>query len=105
MRFSILLLIHIEEKILPARAFRMKGEVDALNKSQAPIVLANAAQVQLHQGDATQALKLADDAIKGDPFLKEGYEVCAKVLKKLGRDADAMRDQQKAATLILHLDL
>jgi serine/threonine protein kinase/uncharacterized protein HemY len=71
---------------------------------QPPIVYANRARVELMQGLKQAALQDANQAIKRDPWLKDGYEVRADVEKSLGDLEASGRDQTKAKALFSHLD-
>lgn len=76
----------------------------ATDRSSNPVVLRNAAEVALHQGNTEQALKYANNSISVDPHAKESYETRSRVYDALNKSKDAERDRAKAQKLVSHLD-
>jgi serine/threonine protein kinase len=76
----------------------------ATDRSSNPVVLANAAEVALHQGDKEKALRHANNSISVDPFAREAFETRARVYEALGKSAEAERDRAKAKKLVPHMD-
>lgn len=76
----------------------------ATDRSSNPIVLANAAEVALHQGNKDQALKYANNSISVDPFAREAFETRARVYESMGKNEEAERDRTKAKKLVPHMD-
>jgi serine/threonine protein kinase len=81
----------------------IKKAVDPTNLPW-PIVFANKAAVELDNGDAKAALDDANKALNADPWLKEGYQVRARVYERLKDAQAASADRAHAAKLMSHLD-
>ena len=69
-----------------------------------PIVYVNRANIELNEGNLKKASADADTALKKDPWLKEGYELRARIRDKMKDSVGAEQDRHKAQSLISHLD-
>jgi Tfp pilus assembly protein PilF len=74
-------------------------------KAVPPIVLVNRAAVELANHDNQPAMLDVNEAISIDPWLKEAYLTRAEIYRASGQSAKAVADDDKAKTLISHLDL
>jgi Tfp pilus assembly protein PilF len=83
-------------------AKHIKAAINA--KELAAIIYVNQAGVELNIGDAAQALKYVNKAIKQDQWLKEGYAMRAAIELKLNDKAGSDKDSDQAKKLVSHLD-
>jgi tetratricopeptide (TPR) repeat protein len=102
---TLSLLALVESKLgQKQKANELIGRAFVDGSVQPPIVYANRARIELMQGLKQAALQDANQAIKRDPWLKDGYQVRADVEKSLGDLEASGRDQTKAKALFTHLD-
>lgn len=85
-----------------------KTHMEAAFKSSTlfpPIVFVNRAEVESNNGDAKGALRDLNQALAIDPWLKEAYDLRARIYDLQGQKSSADADRKQATALIPHLDL
>ena len=69
----------------------------------APILYVNDAAICLRNGETKEALKDCNTALAVDPYLKEGYELRAKIFETMGATTKSSADKQSGDKVITHL--
>jgi len=93
---------------LLSESFRIKGDIEGLRKVVAvglaeapenPALLTQQATIDLADGQEDLALIKLDRAAKADPYRSQTFYQRGLVLRRLGREADAALDNERAASL------
>lgn len=91
-----------------AECFRLKGDLDGYRAAvraglaaapDHPGLLAQQASIDLAEGHEDQALVNLDRAVATDPYRSQTFYQRGLLLRRLGRDADAAKDSERAQAL------